>query len=156
MQRKIDPSLLWLVAIKDKEMANEPHIAFAVIEALTSDAAIKAMDPAIEELRKANRCRCVPVLIGTEHAPFQINRVYSWHWIDKSGPFVFDTKTDLKACQHLSVHQGKNAPRRYGSYRTEVCNDCGMFRLTGHNPRKPMSGWKPASEYAAAISEDDD
>lgn len=60
----------------------------------------------------------------------------------------------IDPCGHLRTKRGKDAPRRWGSFRTEVCLDCGAFRTHGHDPgRSHMSSWKPASEYADSVSE---
>lgn len=57
-------------------------------------------------------------------------------------------------CQHERTTRGANVPRRYGSWRTEVCRDCGAFRTHGHDAaRSQLSDWRPASEYAEATAE---
>jgi len=60
-------------------------------------------------------------------------------------------------CRHGRRERGKDVPRVYGSWRSQVCLDCGAFRTHGHNddPDAPgahanVSGWLPASEYAGA------
>ncbi len=69
---------------------------------------------------------------------------------------------DLKACKHVHVVRGLDAPRLHGSWRTQVCSDCGAFRTHGHNDSpdlsKPWAGheWQPASEYADAVASRED
>ena len=64
------------------------------------------------------------------------------------------------ACKHERRGRGKDVPRVYGSWRSQICLDCGGFRTHGHNddPDAPgeharVSDWHPASEYAEATSE---
>lgn len=60
-------------------------------------------------------------------------------------------------CAHSVTARGKNAPRRYGSWATEVCQACGAFRTHGHDVgRSQMSEWRPASEYAEATNAEED
>jgi hypothetical protein len=57
-------------------------------------------------------------------------------------------------CAHAITTRGKDAPRRYGSSRTEVCSACGAFRTHGHDAgRSQLSAWHPASEYEEATAE---
>jgi hypothetical protein len=62
-------------------------------------------------------------------------------------------------CAHARTRRGGDVPRVYGSFRSQVCVDCGAFRTHGHgedpdNPRMThASGWRPACEYDDAISE---
>jgi hypothetical protein len=57
-------------------------------------------------------------------------------------------------CGHERTTLGANVPRRWGSWRTEVCRDCGAFRTHGHDAeRSQLSAWRPASEYAEATAE---
>jgi len=57
-------------------------------------------------------------------------------------------------CRHESTRRGKDVPRRWGSFRTEVCASCGAFRTHGHDPGKShLSGWYSASEYDNAVAE---
>jgi len=64
-----------------------------------------------------------------------------------------------KECIHVRVIRGKDVPRLYGSWRTQVCEGCGAFRTHGHNdspePSKLWVGhdWRPASEYADAVND---
>lgn len=61
---------------------------------------------------------------------------------------------DAASCKHARTTRGADAPRLYGSWRTEVCRDCGAFRTHGHDVgRSHPSEWNPASEYAAATAE---
>lgn len=78
MQRKIDPSQLWLVAIMDKELLGEPYVAFAVVEASTPDLAAWALpvEMAMRELRTAGRGRCVPCVLGPTDQPFKLDHFY--------------------------------------------------------------------------------
>ncbi len=53
-------------------------------------------------------------------------------------------------CPHLKTKRGDNIPRRWGSFRSEVCRKCGSFRPRTHLDE--IAGeWRPKSEYAAAI-----
>lgn len=68
------------------------------------------------------------------------------------------TKIDPKTCPHLKTKRGKNAPRVWGSYRTEVCVRCGSFRYRTHlDQLVPVTdargGWKPEEDYIIATSE---
>jgi hypothetical protein len=62
-------------------------------------------------------------------------------------------------CLHRETARGKDAPRAWGSWRTQVCLDCGAFRLHAHDedpgaaPGWSKSAWRPASEYEGATSE---
>ena len=57
-------------------------------------------------------------------------------------------------CQHVRQKRGKDAPRRWGSYRTFVCLDCGAFQLASHlNERGDR--WYPWTEYEDATAEQD-
>lgn len=57
-----------------------------------------------------------------------------------------------EGCAHTSTARGANVPRRWGSYRSEVCRDCGAFRtMTHHGEHK--SEWRPANEYSEATAE---
>lgn len=56
-------------------------------------------------------------------------------------------------CKHAYTKRGKNAPLRWGSYRTEVCKACGAYRTHGHDAaRSHLSAWLPASGYAEAVA----
>jgi len=57
----------------------------------------------------------------------------------------------VSECKHAHTRRGKDAPRRWGSYRTFVCLDCGAFQLASHlNERGDR--WYPKSEYADATA----
>jgi hypothetical protein len=57
-------------------------------------------------------------------------------------------------CTHARTKRGLNIPLRYGSHRSEVCISCGSFRHIAHSSdRRPIGGWKPASQYEAATEE---
>lgn len=56
-------------------------------------------------------------------------------------------------CPHKNTGRGKDAPRRYGSWQTEVCKDCGDFRTHDHDTDKShKSEWKPAEQYETAVA----
>jgi hypothetical protein len=60
------------------------------------------------------------------------------------------------ACQHTRTERGLDAPRRFGSYQTEVCLGCRSFRTHGHDEAKShKSEWMPESQYAATVLEKD-
>lgn len=62
-----------------------------------------------------------------------------------------------EGCGHERTARGANVPRLYGTYASEVCQDCGSFRTHGHDAaRSRMSAWKPANEYAEATAEPGD
>lgn len=47
-------------------------------------------------------------------------------------------------CSHEAVTPGPNVPRRYGSWRSEVCTTCGAYRTFGHDEaRSHESDWRP-------------
>lgn len=58
-------------------------------------------------------------------------------------------------CEHADTTRGEDIPRRYGSYRSEVCSACGAFRTLTHHD-DPVGLWRPKAEYAAAIERHDD
>lgn len=63
----------------------------------------------------------------------------------------------MLGCAHTKTKRGKDAPLRYGSYRTEVCKTCGAYRTHGHDMhRSNMSKWQPASAYENATSDNDE
>lgn len=37
------------------------------------------------------------------------------------------------SCVHRYTRRGHDMPRRYGSWRTEICNDCAAWRTTDHH-----------------------
>ena len=59
------------------------------------------------------------------------------------------------ACPHAKTERGKDVPLRYGSYRSEVCVECGAFRTRDHHDVVNVR-WRPASEYEQATDEDED
>lgn len=64
---------------------------------------------------------------------------------------------DPVTCQHAHRARGKDVPRVYGSWRSEVCQNCGAFRTHGHDPgRSHLSAWQPAAEYTEATAEPED
>lgn len=56
-------------------------------------------------------------------------------------------------CEHKETKRGKNAPRRWGSYQTQVCTSCGAYRFHHHDGRIARPEWHPASEYEGDIAE---
>lgn len=60
-------------------------------------------------------------------------------------------------CSHPRVTRGADVPLVHGSYRSQVCLDCGAFRTHGHNvPPTSSNKWRPAIGYADAIAEIED
>ncbi len=70
--------------------------------------------------------------------------------------------TPVVKCLHARTERGKDAPRVWGSWRTQVCLDCSSFRMHGHDedpsslPGWSKSAWHPVGEYeeATAVPED--
>lgn len=67
-------------------------------------------------------------------------------------------------CAHGVTTRGKDIPRRWGSYRSEVCTACGAFRARTHitttDPlgeivHDPRGDWRPAEEYDDATNPED-
>jgi hypothetical protein len=58
---------------------------------------------------------------------------------------------DVGICLHRSAHRGVNIPRAWGSFASEVCDECGAFRALTHHG-EVRSEWRPAIEYADAVS----
>lgn len=63
-------------------------------------------------------------------------------------------------CAHPNTKRGKDIPRRWGTYRSEVCLDCGMFRPRTHITTSDHLGevagdWRPADEYEDATTPED-
>jgi hypothetical protein len=59
---------------------------------------------------------------------------------------------EVTACPHAATSRGKDIPRVYGSFRSEVCKDCGAYRYRDHRDNLWTGcggGWRPASEYEA-------
>lgn len=63
--------------------------------------------------------------------------------------------TDHGSCRHADTFRGEDSPRRWGSDRTQVCAECGMYRRTTHFDQ-PLTDWLPASQYLEDIAEDED
>lgn len=62
----------------------------------------------------------------------------------------------VASCDHPaeSVTPGPNVPRRYGSYRSQVCEKCGGHRVGLHRESHPeWQAWEPG---APVIEDDDD
>jgi hypothetical protein len=61
-------------------------------------------------------------------------------------------------CLHTKTTRGKDTPRVWGSWRTQVCLDCGAFRMHAHNedpsavPSWSKSAWHAAAEYEEATT----
>jgi len=71
-----------------------------------------------------------------------------------TGPSEAQTEMQQKNCHHPRTERGKDVPRRWGSFRSEVCCDCGCFRtLTHHN--EPVGPWRPVDEYEQATTRGD-
>lgn len=62
---------------------------------------------------------------------------------------------EVPCCRHVRRTRGDDVPRQWGSFRTEVCSDCGWFRLLTHYG-EPHGGWQPASGYADAVAPTED
>jgi hypothetical protein len=62
-------------------------------------------------------------------------------------------------CLHTRIERGRDVPRVWGSWRTQVCLDCGAFRMHAHNedpsatPGWCKSAWRSAGEYDGATAE---
>jgi hypothetical protein len=65
-------------------------------------------------------------------------------------------------CLHTRTARGEDAPRVWGSWRTQVCLDCGAFRMHGHDedpraaPGWSKSAWRPAGEYGETTAKPKD
>ena len=57
--------------------------------------------------------------------------------------------TRSTVCEHLHTFPGKDIPLRYGSYRSEVCGNCGDYRWMSHSDDSTIGTWRPASGYEA-------
>ena len=66
-------------------------------------------------------------------------------------------------CEHRRLKNGPNIPRVYGSWASEICEDCGAWRTMTHavrgldgqfGSRHHFSDWHPTSELAAALNSD--
>jgi hypothetical protein len=47
-----------------------------------------------------------------------------------------------EGCKHTTTERGPDIPLRYGSWRSEVCTDCGAWRCVGHSHPEPMGDWR--------------
>lgn len=63
------------------------------------------------------------------------------------------SRREVADCKHERTSRGANIPLRWGSARSEVCRDCGAFRERDHHGNLRDARWRPASEYAEAIAE---
>lgn len=54
-------------------------------------------------------------------------------------------------CVHKKTKRGTDIPRVYGSYRTEVCVACGMYRTMGHNGENP-DPWRSRDAYLHEVT----
>lgn len=61
----------------------------------------------------------------------------------------------VEPCAHANTKRGDDIPRRYGSYRSRVCVDCGAFEARTHFDELAWP-WRPSSEYAEATRKDDE
>lgn len=62
-------------------------------------------------------------------------------------------------CVHRRTERGKDIPRSYGSYRSEVCLDCKAFRARDHHDQlitDSRGGWRPAEQYDQETAESDE
>ena len=77
---------------------------------------------------------------------------------DERDSHLCERTRDPMNCLHTKTARGKNAPRAWGSWRTQICLDCGAFRLHAQDedpraaPGWSKSAWRPASEYEVATS----
>lgn len=77
MNRKVDSSQLWIIGLKDKELLDEPIIAFGVFEAPTQDDAVRiAMDSKQFAAYAARHCRSYCCAIGGIDMPLQLDHFY--------------------------------------------------------------------------------
>jgi hypothetical protein len=66
-------------------------------------------------------------------------------------------RTGCYHCLHTKTARGKDAPRAWGSWCTQVCLDCGAFRMHAQDedpsssPSWSKSAWRPASEMQACL-----
>lgn len=64
-----------------------------------------------------------------------------------------------KRCKHARLVQGPDMPRRYGSFLSENCLDCGKWRTRSHTAYEHMSKWISEEEFQTRLeraSQDDD
>lgn len=62
-------------------------------------------------------------------------------------------------CAHSSTRRGKNIPRVYGSWRSEVCEKCGAYRVRDHRGdliTDYRGRWRSAENYVEDIAESED
>lgn len=67
---------------------------------------------------------------------------------------------DEGPCRHEQTRPGRDIPRVWGSFASQVCARCGAFRQYGHGvdpdapgPGDTVSDWRPASDYEDATAE---
>lgn len=58
----------------------------------------------------------------------------------------------MTECAHIKTRRGIDVPRMYGSWRTEVCEGCGMFRRVDHF-HKRATAWFPAGNYQRLVAD---
>lgn len=61
----------------------------------------------------------------------------------------------MTECKHPETRRGRNIPRRYGSYRSQICLACGSFRTLTHHD-EVVGAWQPAAQYDAATAPDEE
>lgn len=77
MIRKVDTSTMFLVGLRDKELLDEPTVAFGVFEAATQEEAVKAAMESDQFARYADKhCRSYCYAIGATGSPLQLNHFY--------------------------------------------------------------------------------
>lgn len=65
----------------------------------------------------------------------------------------------MSNCIHARTERGKDIPRVYGSYRSEVCTDCKAFRARDHHGRlvdDVRGEWRSAERYKTETAENDE
>lgn len=68
---------------------------------------------------------------------------------------IWDEKEDGDVPNCYGVHDpvdGPRIPARHGSFPTQVCSSCGMWRI---NPSITYHGWQPANTLQARLKEDE-
>jgi hypothetical protein len=58
----------------------------------------------------------------------------------------------MKPCAHQNLRPGLPILRRWGTYKSVVCSDCGAFLQLTHFD-EPVGSWQSAENYAAATAE---
>lgn len=55
-------------------------------------------------------------------------------------------------CRHILAQEGPRIPLVYGSSPTQVCVECGAWRMTLHT----IGPWRPSTELEEALRDDED